>query len=116
MAIGLGIIGLSADPSAWATAIHLGAIKSLPEDYKLVALATSSIESALTAGKVHGVPSNKCYASADALAKDPDVDLVVVSVKVRPAVPLLYTPSRVIGATSQTPDRTCDRSGKECFR
>lgn len=82
--IGVGIIGLSADKSAWATAAHSSPLKSAPlnEKFKLVAVSTSSPESAKRAAEAHGVSADKAYSSADAIANDKDVDLVVVSVKV----------------------------------
>lgn len=82
MPIRVGIIGLSAAEGAWAQT-HLTAIRQLPDHYLLVALATSKPETAAAAGKAFGIPLDKCYSSAEALAQDPDVDLVVVSVKVR---------------------------------
>ena len=84
MTIHLGIIGLSADPSAWATVAHVGPLKSpaLSDKYKIVALATSSPETAKASAKAHGIPENKAYHTADAIANDPDVDMIVVSVKV----------------------------------
>lgn len=83
--IRVGIIGLSADPSAWATLAHVGPIKDpspLAKDFQLTALATSNPESAKAAAKAHGLPEEKGYSNAEDIAKDPDVDLVVVSVKV----------------------------------
>lgn len=84
MPIRVGIVGLSASPMAWVTRAHLGPIKDSPH-YELVALATSSPESATLAAKKHGVAPEKAYSSAEDLANDPDVDLVVVSVKVSSA-------------------------------
>ncbi|KAL8685008.1 MAG: hypothetical protein Q9218_008023, partial [Villophora microphyllina] len=81
----VGIIGLSADQTAWATLAHVSALKSpspLSKDFQLTALATSSPESAKAAAKAHGLPESKAYSNAEDIAKDPDVDLVVVSVKV----------------------------------
>ncbi|KAL9583314.1 MAG: hypothetical protein Q9203_005132, partial [Teloschistes exilis] len=83
--IRVGIIGLSADPTAWATLAHVGPIKEpspLAKDFQLTALATSNPESAKAAAKAHGLPEEKGYSNAEDIAKDPDVDLVVVSVKV----------------------------------
>ncbi|KAI4099116.1 MAG: hypothetical protein L6R37_006109 [Teloschistes peruensis] len=83
--IRVGIIGLSADPTAWATLAHVGPIKEpspLAKDFQLTALATSSPESAKAAAKAHGLPEEKAYSNGEDIAKDPDVDLVVVSVKV----------------------------------
>ena len=83
MPVRLGIIGLSANKTAWATAAHAAPLKSpaLADKYKITAIATSSPESAKAAANFHGVPEDKAYHSAEAIAKDPDVDMVVVSVK-----------------------------------
>lgn len=86
MVIRLGIIGLSADQSAWANMAHVQAIKPggpLTDLYKLAALATSNPESAKAAAEFHGVPADKAYSKPEDIANDPEVDLVVVSVKVR---------------------------------
>ncbi len=84
MTIRLGIIGLSADQMAWATNAHIVPLKSaaLSESYTVVALATSSPESAKKAAKFHGIPEDKAYSNPEDIANDPDVDMVVVSVKV----------------------------------
>lgn len=81
--IGVGIIGLSADQSAWATSAHSSPLKSAPlnEKFKLVAVGTSSPESAKRAAEANGVSADKAYSSAEAIADDKDIDLVVVSVK-----------------------------------
>jgi predicted dehydrogenase len=53
-------------------------------NYEIVAVANSSIESANRSIRHHGLPSStKAYGSALDIAKDPDVDLVVVSVNVK---------------------------------
>ena len=85
MPIRLGIIGLSADKNAWATLAHLGPLKTAPlsDEYKLLALGTSSTESAKAAAESHGVEPDKAYSSAEEMAGDPDIDMVTVSVKVR---------------------------------
>ncbi len=82
--IGVGIIGLSADQSAWATSAHLSPLKSAPlnEKFKLVAVGTSSPETAKKAAEAHGLSADKAYSSPEAIAEDKDVDMVVVSVKV----------------------------------
>ncbi|KAL8652189.1 MAG: hypothetical protein Q9210_002824 [Variospora velana] len=85
MVIHLGIIGLSADQSAWANMAHVQAIKPggpLAHQYKLTALATSKPESATAAAEFHGVPVEKAYSKPEDIASDPDVDMVVVSVQV----------------------------------
>ena len=85
MVIRLGIIGLSTDPSAWATMAHIKPLteKPLSDHYKLTALATSSKTTANAAAKTFGLPEEKAYDSAEALAQDEDVDMVTVSIKVR---------------------------------
>ena len=82
--IGVGIIGLSANNSAWATAAHSAPLRSAPlnEKFNLVAVGTSSPESAKKAADAHGVAADKAYSNPEAIANDKAVDLVVVSVKV----------------------------------
>ena len=81
----LGIIGLSADKSAWATSAHISPLTSPPlsSQYVLTALCTSRPETAIAAGKVYGLSEDKAYSDAKAIANDPDVDMVVVSVTVQ---------------------------------
>ncbi|KAL9128788.1 MAG: hypothetical protein Q9217_002597 [Psora testacea] len=83
MVIKLGIIGLSADPSAWATIAHVEPLKQKPlsEQYKLAAVATSSPETAKAAGLSQALPGSKTYSSAEDIANDEDVHMIVVSVK-----------------------------------
>ncbi|KAL8915937.1 MAG: hypothetical protein Q9208_008779 [Pyrenodesmia sp. 3 TL-2023] len=84
MVVRLGIIGLSADQGAWATMAHVSPFKPdgpLTDQYKLTALATSNPDSAKAAAKAHGVASEKAYSKPEEIANDPDVDMVVVSVK-----------------------------------
>lgn len=75
--IGVGIIGASPLRPGWAVAAHLPALAHLP-DYELRAVATSSEASAKAAGEAYGVPATS---EASALIARPDVDLVVVTVK-----------------------------------
>ncbi len=76
--IGIGIVGLSAS-GGWASRSHLPALKSLP-DFELRALAASSRASADAAAAKYGVPL--AFADAAELAARPEVDVVVVAVKV----------------------------------
>jgi predicted dehydrogenase len=86
--IRVGLIGLSTSksftgPGCWAAVSHLPALLQSPE-YEIVALANSTVESAQRSIEAQGLPkSTKAYGSADELANDPDVDLVVVSVEVQ---------------------------------
>lgn len=84
MTIRVGIIGLSASPSAWATLAHVAPLRSpaLSPYYTLTAVCTSSPESALAAARAHGVAAEHAHSDPEAMARDPEVDLVVVSVKV----------------------------------
>ena len=88
--IRIGVIGLSTS-GGWATTLLapiLGPSAPLTSTYKLTAISTRSAESAAaTATKYTSELGHtvKAYHGADgarALANDPDVDLVVVTVKV----------------------------------
>lgn len=76
--IGVGIIGLSPGRSWAATAIVPG-IRALP-DFKLVACSTTRMESATACAKQFGIPH--AFDNHKDLIAHPDVDVVVVSVKV----------------------------------
>ncbi|KAI0426784.1 oxidoreductase [Xylaria sp. FL1042] len=91
--IRVGIIGLRPMPphdstlanrlGYWAAVAHLPALRAMPEDYEIVAVCNSNIESATTAIKQYGLPeSTKAYGSHEDLANDPLVDLVIVAVNV----------------------------------
>lgn len=87
MTIRVGFIGLSANAAgtSWASNAHLPYFLSARgrEQYKLVALANTSVESAQASIKKYGLdPSTKAYGDVQQLADDPDVDLVVVSTRV----------------------------------
>ncbi|RYX86536.1 Gfo/Idh/MocA family oxidoreductase [bacterium] len=76
--IGVGIIGLSAN-GGWAARAHVPALQSLPE-YEIRALTASTPQSAKAAAEKFGVPHY--FTDPVELAALPEVDLVVVSVKV----------------------------------
>ncbi|KAI9034284.1 hypothetical protein DFJ74DRAFT_11632 [Hyaloraphidium curvatum] len=76
--LGVGIIGGSPD-RGWAVDAHIPALDALGELYKLTAVATSRPESAKAAEQKFGV---KAYSDHRELVADPEVDVVVVSVKV----------------------------------
>ncbi|KAL9114406.1 MAG: hypothetical protein Q9227_001487 [Pyrenula ochraceoflavens] len=79
----LGIIGLSASPTAWASLAHLPHLLRNPSLYTITALCNSSRDAALSSISAHGLPSStKAYGSPSDLAADPDVDVVVVSARV----------------------------------
>ena len=76
--IGVGIIGATPGQS-WAAVAHVPALRLLP-GYEIVAVAGSNAASAKAAADALGIP--KAHADAAALAHDPAVDLVAVTVKV----------------------------------
>lgn len=76
--LGVGIVGLTPGRS-WAARAHVPALQALPE-FDLVGVASSSAESAAAAAKALGIP--RSYASVQDLLRDPDVDIVAVTVKV----------------------------------
>ena len=77
--IGVGIIGANPE-RGWAKNAHIPALKALPSHYELRALSTSRRESAEAASREFGVAL--AFDNAAALVARPEVDMVVVSVKV----------------------------------
>ena len=75
----VGLVGASLARSGWAIVAHAPAIRALDE-LTLQAVATTKRASADEAARALGAVS--AYDSAEALAADPDVELVVVGVKV----------------------------------
>ena len=86
--IRVGLIGLSTAsnamaPGAWACLAHLPLLSTSP-NYEIVALANSTVQSAQASIAHHRLGSHvKAYGNPSDLAQDPNVDLVVVSVKVQ---------------------------------
>jgi predicted dehydrogenase len=76
--IGVGIIGVEPGRS-WSAVAHISALRSLPQ-YRLVALSTRRQESADAAAHAYGI--EHAFDNYQALVSHPEVDLVVVSVKV----------------------------------
>ncbi|HTB15493.1 MAG TPA: Gfo/Idh/MocA family oxidoreductase [Bryobacteraceae bacterium] len=77
-AIGVGIIGANAETGGWAATAHIPALRALQE-YRLVTVSTSRRESAEAASRKFGVPA---FDNHSQLIAHPEVDLVVVTVKV----------------------------------
>ncbi|CAF0867621.1 unnamed protein product [Adineta steineri] len=90
--INIGFIGLSSK-GHWASAAHEPYLKN-SSIYTIKALANSTIESSKSAAETFGI--DKYYASSEELAQDPEVDTVVVSVKV-PLHKQLITPAVLQG-------------------
>jgi predicted dehydrogenase len=76
--IRVGLIGASPD-RGWALSAHLPALNRDP-DFEIVGVATSREETARRALDIYG--ARYCFTDADALARHPEIDLVVVAVKV----------------------------------
>lgn len=77
--IGVGIIGLSAK-GGWAATAHVEALRAMPDHFALKALSASTPDSSKAAGEVFNID----FATDDpaALVAHPEVELVVVTVKV----------------------------------
>src|SRR6266403_248497 len=76
--IGVGIIGVEPGRS-WSAVAHIPALRSLPQ-YRLAALSTRRQESADAAARAYGI--EHAFDNHQALVSHPEVDLVVISVKV----------------------------------
>src|SRR5213083_1489818 len=76
--LGVGIIGVS-PVRGWAATAHIPALRALP-NYEIRALSGHSAESAREAGEVFGVRA--VFSDPKQLVSQPDIDVVVVTVKV----------------------------------
>src|SRR6266700_914334 len=77
--LGVGIIGVS-PVRGWATTAHIPALQALPNYYEIRALSAHNPESARAAGQMFGVSA--VFSDHEQLVIQPDIDLVVVTVKV----------------------------------
>ena len=84
--IRIGFIGLNPD-SHWAATAHLPALKSLTDKFTIVGVANSTPESSRRSAEALGLPHP--FANAGELVHSPEVDLVVVTVKVPHHLPLV---------------------------
>ena len=76
----VGVIGLSAE-RGWASTAHMPAFRALARDMEFVGTANTSRASAEAAAKALGM--GRAFDSVDSLVACPDIDAVVVTVKVR---------------------------------
>jgi predicted dehydrogenase len=76
--ISVGIIGVHPE-KGWAAQAHLPALAQLP-DYKVAAISHHDGDVARAAAEMFGV--ERAFSSADEMVADPNVELVVVAVKV----------------------------------
>lgn len=77
--IRVGFIGLNPD-SHWASKSHVPALKFLAEDFEIVGVANTTYESAKRSSEAFQIPH--AFHNAEALIKSPEIDLVIVTVKV----------------------------------
>ena len=77
--IRVGFIGLNPGIH-WAARAHIPALETLPADYKVVGVANTSLASAKRAADAFGLPH--AFDNAQALVNSPEIDLVVITVKV----------------------------------
>ena len=76
--LGVGVIGVS--PSrGWAATAHIPALGALP-NYEIRALSAHTAESARAAGEAFGVDA--VFSDHEQLVRQPDIDVVAVTVKV----------------------------------
>src|SRR5712664_4104474 len=76
--LGVGIIGVS-PIRGWASTAHIPALRALPR-YEIRALSAHKAESARAIGKAFGVSA--VFSDHEQLVSQPDIDVVVVTVKV----------------------------------
>src|SRR5439155_17283871 len=76
--LGVGIVGVS-PARGWAATAHIPALRALP-NYEIRALSAHSAESARAAGDLFGVSA--AFSDHEQLVTRPDIDVVVVTVKV----------------------------------
>ncbi|MFD2175043.1 Gfo/Idh/MocA family protein [Rhodobacter lacus] len=77
--IKVGFIGLNPG-SHWAAMAHVPALKALPEAFEIIGVANSTPESAQRTAEAMGL--KHAFASPAELVTSPEIDLVVVTVKV----------------------------------
>jgi len=77
--IHIGFIGLNPD-SHWAATAHIPALQSLADKFSIVGVANSTSESARRTAESLHLPH--AFANVDQLVNSPEIDLVVVTVKV----------------------------------
>jgi predicted dehydrogenase len=85
--LGVGIIGANPE-RGWASRAHVPAIQASPA-FRLAAVATTRAHSARQARELFG--ADHAFTDAASIAQDPDVDVVVATVKVPAHVELVRT-------------------------
>ncbi len=75
----VGIVGLSAE-RGWATTAHIPALRALSDVFEIAGVANTSLASAQAAAAAFDIP--RAFESVAELVASPDIDVVVVTVKV----------------------------------
>lgn len=75
----VGIVGLSAE-RGWATTAHIPALHALSDVFEIAGVANTSLASAQAAAAAFDIP--RAFGSVAELVASPDIDAVVVTVKV----------------------------------
>jgi predicted dehydrogenase len=75
----VGIVGLSAE-RGWATTAHIPALRALADVFEIAGVANTSLASAQAAAAAFDIP--RAFANVAELVASPDIDVVVVTVKV----------------------------------
>ena len=77
--VGVGIIGVQPGRS-WAAKAHIPALRAMPDIFRIVGIANTTLASAKAAASELSLP--KAFSNADELIACPDVDIVVIAVRV----------------------------------
>jgi predicted dehydrogenase len=77
--IRIGIVGLQPGRS-WAAVAHIKALQHLSDDFEIVGVANSNLESSRAAAAACGIPM--AFDGVSQMAASPHIDLIVVTVKV----------------------------------
>ena len=75
----VGIVGLSAE-RGWASTAHIPALRALTDAYEIAGVANTSLAIAKSAAAAYDIP--QAFASVAELIASPDIDVVIVTVKV----------------------------------
>src|SRR3979409_1492794 len=80
--IRVGIVGatVTVGGSGWGAHAHVPALHALPEDYELKAVCTQHADTAQASAAAFG--AELAFHNFEAMVSHPDIDLVVVSVRV----------------------------------
>ena len=84
----IGLVGADRHGRGFGARAHVPAILATP-DTELTAVCTTHEESARLAAERHG--ARRYYVGSEALVEDPEVDLIVIAIRVRSHYPVAWT-------------------------